>query len=84
MLGQIGMYHMSSQLNDSSWTRKQTFKAMNPLFPLASLSSDINHFEAESLEEEPGLHDARRLHPGSEDVLHCGYVFGSRYSVEGV
>lgn len=41
---------------------------MNPLLPLASLSADVEHMDAELTHVEPRLADTRRLRPCTEHI----------------
>lgn len=48
---------------------------MNPFLPLASLSSDIVHFEGELVNFEVGLNDAGGGYTRSQNVLLRRFVF---------
>lgn len=61
---------------DEEEDRRDIFEAVDPLFPLGTLTADIKHAIGQVTDNERRLSDARGLDAGAEDVLVVGHVVG--------
>jgi hypothetical protein len=55
---------------------------MDPLLPLRSLSTNVEHSTSVGTHVENGFDDARGFEPGTEDVLVIGNVILSEKAVD--